>query len=415
MKHLLRFVRAGLFSRATSPVVIGFFLLLYVGVAFFTDETLITLMQITRNNFFLTVILALLPLNSAARMVTESFEYLKRRRAVSGAVADVPPTLFDEAVELKVTASFEQLQSRLEALGYKTRRTADALGAWRGISIFPARLLFIVGVFCLFAGILISLTSRTSERVAIIEGEPLSSSSGEGGIVERITYEPSSGLILAKKLSMEVAASPGEGRKQFGIYPPSLYRGDFVYPRYLGVGLLLSFSAPDLQPAKEIFSILNIYPPGKEATSEIQGTPYRFIFSLAGSDDKSDPYTTGHMIFHFKLLKGKDVVLTGSAPSGGEFTGQGYHIAFPDSRRLVITDFISDYGVILIWTAAILFIAAGILWLPVRLFLPRGEMLFKSDGGSTVHGFSHAEGRERRHNGIFHESLDFLETKRDEG
>jgi hypothetical protein len=410
VKRLQRIIWAILFSRATPPVVIGFFLLGYVGIAFITDETLIALMRYTRTSFFLTAMLALLPLNFAVRLVVETIGYLKIRRVVTVSTEDVSPGLFDETVELAVTSSFEKLQSHLETLGYKTRRIAGALGAWRGISIFPARILFVAGVFCLYAGILISLTSRTSERVAIVEGEKFSSSTGESGIVERITFEPSSGLILAKKLSMEVAPSSGKGKNVFGVYPPSLYQGAFVYPRYLGIGLFFNFSAPGLPARYETFSLLNIYPPGKEATSVIPGSTYRLVFSLAGSDDETDPYTTGRMNFNFKLLKGKDLVLTGSAPRGGAFVRDGYRIAFPDSRRLVITDFIRDYGVLLIWASGILFVVAGCFWLPVRIFFPRSELLFRS-GPDRIQAFSRSEGRGRKHGEIFHEALDLLEMR----
>jgi hypothetical protein len=110
-------------------------------------------------------------------------------------------------------------------------------------------------------------------------------------------------------------------------------------------------------------------------------------------------------------LKGKEVIFTGSAPAGGEFARDGYRLAFPDSRRLVITDFIRDYGVFLIWTAAILFSLAVALFLPLRCFLPRREMLFLNKTGG-IRAFSRAEGRRRMHAGVFHEALDALETAR---
>jgi hypothetical protein len=410
VKRLKRIVWTVLFSQATPPFVIGFFLLVYVGIAFITDETLIALMGYTRTSFFLTAMLALLPLNFAVRMVAEAIGYWKMRRSVTVGTEDVSPELFDETAGLAVSSSFEQLQSHLETLGYKTRCTAGALGAWRGISVFPARMSFVVGVFCLFAGIFISLTSRSSERVVIVEGENFSSSAGESGIVERIALKPSSGLILAKKLSMEVASSSGKGKDVFGVYPPSLYQGAFVYPRYLGIGLFLAFSAPDLPTSYETFTPLNIYPPGREATSVIPGSAYRLVFSLAEANDETDPYTTGRMNFNFKLLKGKDLVLTGSVPSGDVFVRDGYRLAIPDSRRVVITDFIRDYGVLLIWASGILIVAAGCFWLPVRVFFPRSEMLFRS-GPDQIQAFSLAEGRRRKHEGIFHEALDLLEMR----
>jgi hypothetical protein len=117
------------------------------------------------------------------------------------------------------------------------------------------------------------------------------------------------------------------------------------------------------------------------------------------------------MDFLFKLLKGKEVLFTGSIPRGGEFARNGYRLEFPDCRRMVITDFVSDYGVLLIWAAAILFAIAVITWLPIRLFFSRREMLFNSEQ-DMVRASSRAEGGERKHAGAFHEALDFLEMEK---
>jgi hypothetical protein len=218
-------------------------------------------------------------------------------------------------------------------------------------------------------------------------------------------------MILAKKLAIEIApTNAGEGRRVFGLYPPTLSEGSFVYPRYLGVALYLRFAAPGMTKGFEKHSVLSLYPPGKEDSVEVTGSPYRIVISLAQPDDGSDPYETGRMIFQFKLLKGKDVLFTGSSPSGGEVARDGYHISFPDSRRLVVTDFIQDNGVLSIWAAIILFVAAGGIWLPIRLFLPRREMLF-SCTQDVLHAYSRAEGKVRMHGGVFHEALDFLEAR----
>ncbi|GAM08031.1 hypothetical protein OR1_00301 [Geobacter sp. OR-1] len=417
MKRLLQTILTAASSRALPPLVVGFFFLVYIGIAFFTNETLITLMAFTRNSLILDGILALIPLNSALRILQETCWHLKKRRVLNGKTSDVKPALFDESVELTAAPSFSDLQSRLGAVGYKTRRSENAVTAWRGASIFPARILFLAGTFCLFTGILISITTRTSHRQMVVEGEPLPVPEGIGGRVERITLANSSGPILRKTLTMEVApSSSGYGKRVFGIYPPSMYGGSFVYPRYLGLALLLRFSAPDLPAGIEKHSILNCYPPGKEASEEIPGSPYRIVFSIpepvAGSD-RYISYMTGNVTLKFKLLKGKEVLFSGSAPGGGEFVRDGYRLAFPDIRRLVVTDYIGDYGVFFIWVAALLFIGAGCIWLPVRLFFPRREMLFRYDQGVAT-ACSLAEGGARTHAGVFHEMLDMIDARRGE-
>ena len=412
MKRLLRALWGVLSSRALSPLVIGLFLLLYIGTAFVTEDALIALMDFTRGSWVLSVLLGLLPLSGALRIVAETRSYLSRRRALAGDGGEIPAGLFDETVELPAVPSFSELQGRLEAVGYRTRRSDGALAAWRGVSGFPGRLLYLAASFCLFAGIFISLSARTSFRGTVIEGEPFPVPSGNGGIVERITLGKASGLFLSKSLTIEVAGSgPGAASEKFGLYPPSRYQGAYVYPRYLGIGLFYRFAAPDLPAGYETHSILSIYPPGKEASEEIPGSPYQIMLTLAPPEDGSDPYMTGRLVFQFKLLKGKEIVATGSVPSGGEFSQGGYRLSFPDSRRLVIIDFIRDSGVLLIWGSVLFFICAGCLWLPIRIFSPRREMLFRTEPDG-VRAWSRAEGNSRVHAGVFHESLDALESAR---
>ena len=412
MKRLLSAIWTVLSSRALPPLVCGVFLLTYVGIAFGTDDTLIALMEFTRTRVILTILLALIPLNSLCRIVMETDRHLKRRRAITGEGSYAPAGLFDESVTVPASPVFAELQDRLGAAGYRCRGTENTLAAWRGVSTFPARLFFLAGTLCLFAGILVSLTTRTSHRMNVIEGEALPTAKGGGGLVERISMKPSSGPIFDKILTLEVAPSAaGDGRKVFGLYPPSLYRSYFVYPRYLGIAAVVSFSAPETQSVYEKRSILNIYPPGKEDRLEIPGSPYLIDFSMAKPDDGSDPYMTGRVTFLFKVLKGKEVLFAGSAPTGGEFARDGYRLAIPDCRRMVITDFIQDYGVLLVWTAAILFIVAGCIWLPARSFFPRREMLFTL-GGDAIQASTRAEGRKRIHAGVFNETLDLLEARR---
>ena len=414
MKRLLRAIWTIGSSRALPPLVLGFFLVVYIGIAFFSDETLTVLMALTRKSFFLAAVLALLPLNSLCRIVVEAGNYLKRRRALSDAEYAVPPALYDETVDLTSPPAFTELERRLGAAGYTTRRSGALLAAWRGLNLSPSRIIYLAGMFCLFAGILISQVSRTVNRQAVIEGAPFPTPMGNGGTVERIRYGVSTGPILARDLIMEVAEPDGRsGVEKFGVYPPARFRGAFVYPRYLGVALTCRFSAPELPGGYEKLALLPIYPPGREASTELSGTPYRLTLSLAKPDDGSDPYTTGRLVFNFKLLKGKDVLFAGSAPSGGEFSRDGYVVAFPESRRMVITDFIGDYGVLLIWSAALLFVIAASVWLPVLIFFPRREMLFRFKEG-VVRACSRAEGADRRHAGVFHEALDLLEMKKHE-
>lgn len=414
MRRLLNTVLAVGSSRAVPPLVIGFFFLLYIGISFFTDEALITLMAFTRRSIILAAVLALIPLGRALCAVRETLGQIRIRRALAGKAVDGLAELFDETVELPAVPLLPELETRLTAVGYRTRRSAGTLAAFRGISLYPVRLLFLAGTFCLFAGILISTTSRTSQRRMVIEGEPFPAPQGGDATVDRITLATSSGSILARTLTMEVAPSGAPSERQtFGLYPPSLYGGSFVYPRYLGLALHLRFSAPDLAAGYETHCFLNGYPPGKEDSISIPDTPYRLVFSIPEPDEGSDRYLSymaRKVTLQFKLLKGKDSLFTGAVPGGGEFVREGYRVALPDIRRLVVTDFIGDYGVLFIWAAGLLFLVAGGFWLPIRFFFPRREMVFAHGPDATI-ACSRTEGGARRHAGIFHEALDLITAR----
>jgi hypothetical protein len=118
MKRLLRTIVTVLSSRAMPPIVIGLFFLLYIGIAFITDETLIALMALTRRSFILAALLALIPLNFAIRIVRETVRQLDIRRALSGKRTERITDLFDETVELPASPNLPELETRLVAVGY---------------------------------------------------------------------------------------------------------------------------------------------------------------------------------------------------------------------------------------------------------------------------------------------------------
>lgn len=387
-------------SRAVTPSILGAFLLLYVGIAFGSNEPLTALMAFTRGNFLLVALLALIPLNGAARLIKETADFLKRRRALSGKSGIDPRGLFDDEVTLPGATDFAGMAERLKSLNYATRACEESFAAWRGMSLFPSRFLYLLASVLLFCGILLSLTGRVSHREVVLEGEPLPASRD---LVRRIVLKEEPGFLLERSLDISVTREGG-GERHFGLYPPAMHRGYYLYPRYLGIAPLLRFSAPDLPAGFEQYAVLSVYPPGKEDSVQIPGSPYRFIFQMAPGDGP-DPYATGRITLQFRLLKGEAQVFAGSAPVGGEVSGNGYRVFLPEFRRMVVTDFVQDRGVPLIWGAGIIFLLSLCAYLPLRLWLPRQEILFVRSSGAVV-ACSRAEGGRRAHAGRFHELLD---------
>ncbi|MBJ6802753.1 hypothetical protein [Geomonas propionica] len=390
-------------SPAVTPCVLALFLLLYVGIAFGSNEPLTALMAITRGNVALLALLALVPLSGAARLVAETATFLKRRRMFSGVAGSDPAGLFEEAVALPEQAPFEGEGERLGGQGYRVRAGSGWLSAGRGVTLFPARFLYLLGVTLLFSGLLASLTGRATHRQVVLEGEALPVSRD---LVQRIVLKEEPGLLLQRTLDIAVAVEGG-GERHFGLYPPGKHRGYYLYPRYLGVAPLLRFSAPDLPGGFEQYAVLSIYPPGKEDTFQIPGSPYRFIFQMAPGEGP-DPYASGRITLQFRVLKGESQVFAGSAPLGGETSGGGYRVALPEFRRVVVTDFVQDAGVPLIWSAVALLLWSLCWFVPVRLLRPRQEILVVRHA-EGVSAFSRAEGGRRAHAGRFHDLLDQLQ------
>lgn len=398
-------------SRSLAPLVLALFLLIYIGVAFVSDESLTMLMELTRKSPILLLILALLPLNAFLRLIGETSAFLRHRRLlVSGGSGGFSGELFAEEVNIPAVSSLAGLEERLSAAGYRTRRGSGSLAAWRGISVMPLRLLALVAMMLFFGGILLSITGRSIVKVPVIEGETLAWLPGRGDRVERITLREQAGMILSRTLSIDILSAGGERRKM-ELYPPSIYHGAYFFPRYLGIAPLVRFSAADLPGGEEIHYLLAIYPPGKEDTAEIPGTPYRLAISLVPAAEGDDPFISGRMSFAVRILKGDQQLHSGSVPLGGELAGGGCRVAFAGFRRYVVTDLVRDHGILPIWMAIVCILPAIFCRLPLRLLSPRREMLFLLREG-CVHAASSAEGGAVRHGAVFHDALDFLAGER---
>lgn len=407
MKGVLQTMLRAISSRAVMPLVLAIFLLIYIGIAFASEEALITLMELTRKSLLLQALLAIIPLSAALRFAADGAALLRRRRLlVEPAVGDIPGGVFDETVTMPSSIPRERLGERLAAVGYTVRSGDGFLSARRGVSLAPLRLLLLAATVLLFGGILLSVTGRGTMKLPVIEGETLEWPPGRGDRVERITLREEPGLLLARTLAVELL-SPGGGRSTMGIYPPARYHGSWFFPRYLGIAPLVRFSADGLPGEEEMHYLLAIYPPGKEDKADIPGTPYRLAISLVPDTGGGDPFITGRMSFAVRILKGDSQVHAGTVPLGGELRGGGCRVAFAGFRRYVATDLVRDHGVLPIWVAMAAIGISLACWLPIRLLFPRGEMLFLFRDG-VVHAGSSSEGGRSRHAALFHDSLDFL-------
>lgn len=393
-------------SRRITPLVLALFMALYIGVAFGSDEALTTLIALTQGSLALRCLLLLIVLNVSARLAVETLNFIGRGRALRGAGA-VRPGMFEEEFaagggDLAGAAKW------LESAGYRLHQSEGAVGASRGVTLFPARLLFLIGVLLLSLGIFLSLSMRKSARDSVVEGQPLPAQLHTAGRVEAIELrELHDAPLLARDLAIKVSDGAG-GVSNFGLYPPGKVSGYFLYPRFLGVAPLVQLSAPDLPQVADYY-LLMLYPPGREDSVEIAGTPYKIMFRLLENPD-SDPFISGAFRFGFKILKSGQPVADGILPMGGSFSGKGMTLALPEVKRLVSADFVFDPGVSLLWLALLLLPFSFFVYLPLRLLNPRREILLTVNAGRIV-AYCRAEGRKTEHAGVFHEVLDLLDKE----
>jgi len=396
-------------SRTVTPVVIAFYMMLYIVLAFGTDEVLVTLMELIRKSILLQFVFLLVPLNCVARIIKEVLAYNNRRKIFAGDCRDIQDGYFPEEVVLEGVVKCDSVRELLSSSGYKINCLNDRLIALQGISLAPVRIIGFVATALLFIGVLLSLTTRQVRREAIIEGEQLPAVMGNG-TVDRITLKDTSGIFLSKTLSIDATF---EGRtSHFKLYPPSFFRNSFVYMRYLGMAPLVTFKAPDLSAPVSSYLILMLYPPGRNDTAEIPDTDYKVLMSLDSPLDGSDPYEKADGIFRFTIMKGKEALHSGQAMVGQAYRYGGYEISFTDPRRVVMADLVVDRGITLVWWGGVLIVVSSLFRVVIGVFSPRREMLFRVEGGN-LHCRSFAEGGFAGHAGVFHEAVDILHLMTD--
>ena len=406
MRRLAGRMVAVLASRAVTPLLVLLLFLLYVGIAFVSEEPLVTLMGVIRSNPPLVLLLAFMPVNLVLRALRAVISAVRRRALARGRDVD-PGGLFDAEVEVAGGARWDDLAPWLSARGYRVLPQGDLVVARRGLAFLPARLLLLLGACALCIGIGLSVLTRHSVPTAIIEGEPLPGEVNPGARVERIILRADpQAWLLNRKLTVRVSRPTGE-LVSYRLYPPGLAGRYFLYPRYLGLAPLVAFSAPDLAPRRPDFYTLMLYPPGREDTAEFRGTPYKIWFSLESPPSGADPLVSGEIVLVFRVVREGKTLFEGSLPAGGSFSKDGFTLAVPQVRRVLATDFVYDPGLVFLWLAFSLLTAGLLCGGALRLFAPRGELLFRRREGG-VRAWFRSEGRARAHAGVFHEALDLL-------
>lgn len=386
MKRILVKALVLVSHRLLPPVVCGLFLLLYIGTAFFTDDALVTLVQLTGYAPPALGLLVLVAVNALLRIGADKY---------------------GQASALAVAGKLDTVETAriLGAEGYRVTVREGFVDARRGVSLFIPRLLWRLTVFLLFVGVALSLSSRRSLRLPVIEGEQLQIPDAAPRSVERITLETVPGHpFLQRRLTISLL-TPDGGRDVYGIYPPRLLGSAYLYPRYLALAPLLQISLPDSVTSSADYRMIKIYPPGRE-DEVVVSDEYRLKLVIPQRGDSADPFQTARFNLHVRLLKGDQLFAEGDLPFGGSFEANGFSVALLDARRYVVTDFVRDYGVPCIWSAFVLLLAAVTLYLPLRYIWPRREMLFSADGEGGVSATCYSEGRNRGHDELFHDLLD---------
>lgn len=406
MTRILSLIKTALYHRLLLPVVCLIFLILYIGIAFITDESLVTLVQLVGHNPFALGLLVLVAINSSLRMTDDVRNYRIARQGVAGAFPAAVEGVCDQSLIVNGRLDAADVGRILGKEGYVVTMRDGFVAGVQGISLICPRLLWRLAALLLFAGVALSLSTRHSLRIPVIEGEPLQIEGAAPRSVERIALEDAPGRWFLQRRLAITLADAGGARGTFGIYPPGIVGDRFLYPRYLGVAPLLRLTAPGVTEPFEGYQLILLYPPGREDKVELING-YRAQFVIPQNDGMPDPFVSGRYDLHVKVLKEDLVVAEGDIPFGGRFEANGFSIALLGSARFVVTDFVRDYGVFCIWLASAVALAAFLLYLPLRLFWPRRVMLFAVDAESErIAADCSSEGRRRQHEALFHDLLD---------
>lgn len=404
MKRIPMAFMSLLSHRLLSPAVCALFLLLYIGIAFFTDEALVTMVDIVGHNPLALGLLALVVVNALLSMIADIRDWRIAGKIAAGLHPAALSSMRHESIAVAARLDTGETARILGAAGYRVTVREGFVAARRGWSQLCPRLLWRLTVCLLFAGVALSLSSRQSQRVPVIEGEVLQLEGGVQRTVEQITLEDAPGhWFLQHRLAIALAGADNQ-RDVYGIYPPGLLGSSFLYPRYLALAPLLRITEPGIG-VSEGFQLIMLYPPGREDTVKLSGD-YLLKLVIPVREGLADPFVSGRFDLHVRLLKGDQLLFEGDVPFGGRFDSGGFVVELLDARRYVVTDFVRDYGVLCIWIACAAAMMAFALYLPLHFVWPRREMQFSADGEGRVKAWCRSEGRTRRHEALFHDLLD---------
>ncbi len=393
-----------LLSFASSPLpslgAAAILVVVHTWLSFKTEEPLFELVRLLHHNLPLQLVLWLFPANLLARLasgLSPSLESPYRRM----------PGVASYREELPLDPDVEPARAvpLLRRFGYRVRFDEETLRAARGV---PTRGLIAtrrLGLALALAGLALSLETRSSLRVPLIEGEPLPPQLGPGR-VRTIRLIEDSGILLEKSLGIEVER--GGATETLRLFPPTRIGTRYVYPRYLGLGIRLAVLSEGSLIDRRNY-LLSVYPPGRRDEIEIPGTPYSLGIQLL-QDPLGDPYATGR----FRLLLDSD--RAGKRVGGAEcslpggFGSGGLLFRIEAAHRYVIADIVSDHGVPLIFAGLPLFLLALLFSAGIARLFPRREIRFDRQD-SVWRGTLRTETRRREVHSVFYECLDLLQNR----
>lgn len=405
MKRQSAIIYVILSHRLLLPTVCTLLLFLYISIAFVTDEALVALVTLAGRNPIVLGGLILVAVNSLFLFMADLRAYRNSGRIPATAEHGSRIGIREHTLTISGHVDCADLERILAGERYRVAVHVGSVVATRGLSLIGARSLWRITVALLFAGIAISLSTRTVQRIPLIEGEPLQVGH-DIRMVTRISLDDVYGhWFLQRKLAITLSGSSGE-QKVLGIYPPGLINGRFLYPRYLSLAPMLSISLPERGGSQEGYQLIMLYPPGREDKVALMNG-YQAQLVIPSRNDLSDPFVSGRYDLYIKLLNGEKVVAEGELPFGGKLDMNGFSVSFPDSRRFVVTDLVRDFGIPCIWLATITAVTAFLFYIPVRLFWPRRVMAFSAnrEGGGIV-AVCTSEGKSQRHEALFNDLLD---------
>ncbi len=187
-------------------------------------------------------------------------------------------------------------------------------------------------------------------------------------------YLPQKGWLIFKHLvraQIEVGLENQARQLFLSFYPPTHFKGYFLFLSRFGYGPLISVRNQEGKELYHRYQKVYIFPPGSEDIIQIPFLEEKILLSLA-NPEKGKKYLPQprQPVYLLKIVKEKKVLLERLVYPGDFVEYKGHFISIPETLFWVGVVILKDWGLYLSFFGLILSLASVIALIIVRLFFP---------------------------------------------